>query len=362
MVRHPAVRRAAAALALAVAALVPIAVTAAPAAASGPARADGSWIPRTDIARSDLTQVPGKLAEPADDGPHPGSTTEWWYTHVMDPATRRTFIAMLFTDPVPTGVIFWYPEDGQKLVLPEPVLEVTAKDGPVVESSAGSLVYDRGRGAYRLRWHGLFAEADIWFDNALPGVTGGPIRYDGQTMYWTAPVATSRVNGWLRPPGSSARIDVSGWRGYHDHNWGDFNVLDQRYSGWEWGVSHEPDGTATLLGGVVKGDGTWQGVVGRVTPEETYGCMTEIELSDWRVSGLFSYPRTTALNCDSSLLATPEGLVGERPGISTSFHVVDPFILDVGLLALPESLGRTVPGSLGLIEHIRTLRARLPQS
>ncbi|SNS70057.1 hypothetical protein [Actinomadura mexicana] len=42
--------------------------------------------------------------------------------------------------------------------------------------------------------------------------------------------------------------------------------------------------------------------------------------------------------------------------------MVDPFILDAGLLALPESLGRTVPGSLGLIEHIRTLRAWLPQS
>lgn len=79
-----------------------------------PAAGRGSWIPRTDIKRSDLTQVPGKLAEPSDDGPHPGSTTEWWYTHVMDPATRRTFIAMLFTAPVPTAVIFRYPERGPR--------------------------------------------------------------------------------------------------------------------------------------------------------------------------------------------------------------------------------------------------------
>jgi hypothetical protein len=259
-------------------------------------------------------------------------------------------------------VIFWYPEEGQKLVLPEPVATVTAKDGPVVRSSAGDLVYDERRGAYHLTWHGLFAKADIWFDKALPGVTGGPIRYDGgQTMYWSAPVATSHVTGWLQPPGSS-RISVSGWRGYHDHNWGNFNVVDQRYSGWEWGVSHEPDGTATLLGGVVKGDGTWQGVVGRVTRRETYGCMSTIKLSKWRVSGLFSYPETTTLTCPSSLLATPGGLKGERPGLNTAFHVVDPFILDVGVLALPESLGRTVPGSLGLIEHIRTLPARLPRS
>lgn len=334
------------------------------AATRRPARADGgpgSWIPHTDITRSDLTQVPGKLAEPSDDGPHPGSTTEWWYAHVMDPATHRTFIAMLFTAPVPTALIFWYPEKGQKLVLPEPALDVKAADGPIVRSSAGDLVYDPARG-YHLTWHGLFAKGDIWFDDAVPGVTGGPIRYDGdQTMYWSSPVATSRVTGWLEPPGSS-RIDVTGWRGYHDHNWGRFSVVDQRYSGWEWGVSHEPDGTATLLGGVVKGDGTWQGVVGRATPGATYGCMATIELSDWRVSGLFSYPDTTTLSCPSSLLATPDGLIGKRPGLTRSFHVVDPFILDAGLLALPESLGRTVPGSLGLIEHIRTLPPRLPRS
>jgi hypothetical protein len=279
----------------------------------------------------------------------------------MDPATHRTFIAMLFTAPVPTALIFWYPEDGQKLVLPEPALDVKATDGPVVRSSAGDLVYDPERG-YHLTWHGLFAKGDIWFDNAVPGVTGGPIRYDGgQTMYWTSPVAPSRVTGWLQPPGESSRIDVTGWRGYHDHNWGQFSVIDQRYSGWEWGVSHEPDGSATLLGGVVKGDGTWQGVVGRATPDETYGCMATIKLSDWQVSGLFSYPRTTTLSCPSSQLATPDGLVGERPGLNRSFEVVDPFILDVGLLALPESLGRTVPGSLGLIEHIRTLPSRLPR-
>ncbi|GAA3243164.1 hypothetical protein [Actinocorallia longicatena] len=319
-------------------------------------------IPHTDITRSDLTQVPGKLAEPSDDGPHPGSTTEWWYVHVMDPATKRTFIAMLFTAPIPTALIFWYPEKGDKLVLPEPVLEVKASAGPVVTSSAGSLVYDEARRTYHLKWHGLFASADIWFDNALPGVTGGPIRYDGdQEMYWSSPVATSVVTGWLKPPGSK-KISVTGWRGYHDHNWGRFSVIDQSYSGWEWGVSHEPDGSATLLGGVVKGDGTWQGVVGRVTDTGTYGCMSTIRLSDWRVSGLFSYPETTRLTCPTSQLATPEGLTGTMPGLDRTFTVVDPFILDVGLLALPESLGRTVPGSLGLIEHIRTLPSRLPRS
>ncbi|MDX6738323.1 hypothetical protein [Actinocorallia sp. A-T 12471] len=340
---------AAAAAAVLLAALVP-----------GQARPAPPRVPITDVKRSDLTLVPGKLAEPSDDGPHPGSLTEWWYAHVIDPATRRTFIAMLFTAPVPTGLIFWYPEKGRKLAVPALTATVTAKAGPVVESSAGSLVHDADAGMYRLRWHGGFAEADIWFTEAVPGVTGGPIEYDGgQTMYWSAPVATSKAKGWLKPPGTRERISVDGWRGYHDHNWGRFNVVDQRYAGWEWGVSHEPDGSATLLGGVVKGDGTWQGVVGRATPEKTYGCMATLKLSDWKTHGLFTYPGTTNASCPSSLLATPEGLTGELPGVDVDFHVVDPFILDVGLLALPESLGRTGPGSLGLIEHIRTLAGRV---
>ncbi|NVI86016.1 hypothetical protein [Actinomadura sp. BRA 177] len=107
MVRLDALRRN-----LAVLAALVLAVTMSAAVTTRPAaRADGgdpgSWIPHTDITRSDLTQVPGKLVEPRDDGPHPGSTTEWWYAHVMDPATHRTFIAMLFTAPVPTALIFW---------------------------------------------------------------------------------------------------------------------------------------------------------------------------------------------------------------------------------------------------------------
>lgn len=333
-------------------------------AASGAGRvttaAAGDGIPRTDIKRSDLTLVPGKLAEPSDDGPHPGSATEWWYTHVMDPKTKRTFIAMIFTAPLPTALIFWYPEKGQKLVLPELVTEVKATDQPAVRSNVGSLVFDKKRRLYHLKWNGAFAKADIWLEKPLPGVTGGPIKYDNkQTMYWSAPVGTSHAKGWLRPPGSDKRIDVGGWRGYHDHNWGNFNVADQSYSGWEWGVSHEPDGTATLLGGVVKGDGTWQGVVGRVTRKETFGCMSKIKLSNWQVSGLFSYPKHTDVSCDSSLLATPGGLIGKRPALDKRFEVTDPFILDVGIIGLPESLGRTVPGSIGLIEHIRTLRSRI---
>jgi len=317
--------------------------------------------PPTDITGSDLTQVPGHLAQPADDVAHPGSATEWWYVHLMDPATERTFIALFFTSPAPITTMFYYPEEGQKLVLPVPATPTIASTvTPHVRNSAGSITYDPARGTYHFLFNANGYKIDAWLDRPVTGLTGGPIRYDGgQDMYWTAPVATSHPTGYLRTP-DGRTTDLAGWRGYHDHNWGNFNVIDQRYSGWEWGVSHEPDGSATLLGGVVKGNGVWQGVIAHATPDGVIGCMSTLRLSNWRVSGLFSYPETENASCEEGKKGTPTGWEPEPyPGLDHTFTVTDPFILDVGLLALPESVGKTVPGSIGLIEHIRTLPPRV---
>lgn len=319
--------------------------------------------PPTDITGSDTTQVPGHLAQPLlDDVAHPGSATEWWYVHLMDPATGRTFIALFFTAPLPVTTMFYYPEDGQKLVLPVAATPTVASTTtPSAVNSAGGLVYDRTRGEYHFVFHANGYDIDAWLDRPTPGVTGGPIRYDGgQEMYWSSPVATSHPTGHIRTP-DGRTSDLAGWRGYHDHNWGSFNVIDQRYSGWEWGVSHEPDGSATLLGGVVKGDGVWQGVIAHATDDAVVGCMATMRLYDWQVAGAYSYPAYENASCpDGAARRFVAGGYDPQPlpGLDHTFHVTEPFVLDVGLLALPESVGETVPGSIGLIEHIRTLPPR----
>ncbi|TVT61814.1 hypothetical protein FNH05_02090 [Amycolatopsis rhizosphaerae] len=326
-----------------------------------PAAAQDLVPPPTDITGSDLTQVPGHLAQPADDVAHPGSATEWWYVHLMDPRTGRTFIALFFTSPAPITAMFYYPENGPKAVLPVAATPTTASTAtPSAGNSAGSIDYDPVRGAYHFVFHANGFDVDAWLDQPVTGLTGGPIRYDGgQEMYWTSPVATSHPTGHLRTP-DGQDTDLAGWRGYHDHNWGSFNVVDQRYSGWEWAVSHEPDGSASLLGGVVKGDGVWQGVVAHATPDAVIGCMATLRLSDWRVSGAYSYPASENASCTDAKKGTPTGWEPEPyPGLDYTFHVTDPFVLDSGLLALPESVGRTGPGSIGLVEHIRTLPSRL---
>lgn len=343
-----------------------------PAAAASPAAipmaAGQPWPPRTDIKRSDLRLLPGKLAELSDDGPHPGSAVEWWYVHVMDPKSRRVLVVVMASAPVSVTAAIWLPGTGAKVIAPDSLGKVTATARPgqlAVRSDAASLVWDKARRAFHLVMGGRFTQADIWFDRALPGPTGGPITFSGgQEFYWTAPVGTSYVKGWIKPPGSTQRVKVNDWRGYHDHNWAKLKVPGKPPGGnilpygWQWAVVHEPDGTATALGGVVDEYGTWRGAVGRATPQGTFGCMTTLKLSDWRVSGLYSYPNTTTASCPSTLRATPQGLTGKGPGLNITFRVVDPFILDAGLLGITQSKVRTVPGSLGMIEHLRSPAGR----
>jgi len=154
----------------------------------------------------------------------------------------------------------------------------------------------------------------------------------------------------VKPPGAAAAVSVDGWRGYHDHNWGDFSLFDQRFSGWEWAVSHEPatkanpHGQASLLGGVVSGDGTWQGVLVHIDQAGTTFCPSAIRLSDWTSAEAFAYPGTVGASCSDPTRK-----------LSSTFTVTDPYVVNMILSTITESVGKTTPGSVGLIEHFRTL-------
>src|SRR5437868_14017163 len=55
---------------------------------TGSSRSDAGAAPKTTVAR------------PADDVAHPGSRTEWWYVHAVQPGSGRTVIAVFFTAPI----------------------------------------------------------------------------------------------------------------------------------------------------------------------------------------------------------------------------------------------------------------------
>ncbi|MFC7447276.1 hypothetical protein [Rhodococcus daqingensis] len=338
----------------------------------GPGVATAAPIPPgTPVLSSDLTPNPtGKLAEPGDDVAHPGVTTEWWYASFMDPHSKRQLVVAIFTAPVPlVGALMMYGDDvnplspGPDAPLP---LGYTPHRGAVIDglpgvrTDRGEMTYDEARGAYHVRVDSPF-RVDAWLDRGqLPGATGLiDLKNQGQWMGWTSPVATSEVTGAALLPGGEL-IDLTGWRGYHDHNWGNFTMVDQLADGWEWGVSHEPDGGASIVAGVVRRGAEWVGSVIDVRPSGTRLCTSSrLDLTEWTHGSAPLEGATFALPGRITATCGPR----EPYQFSKTFHLTEPVVADTGLLALSlEAPYTTVAGSVGMFEHIRSLVARIEQA
>ncbi len=289
----------------------------------------------TAVAPTDTAPTPVAVAKPIDDVEHPGSRTEWWYAHAMDPATGRTIIVTMFRDPLPAVGGFWYSETDMKrwteLSLP------VDHSGPGTSLQNGSITYDEARNAWRVRARTGGYTINFDLTDPRPGITAGPLKFGADAMYWTVPVATSNANGFLVTP-EGARVAIRNWRGYHDHNWGPFSLESDQYRGWEWAVAHEPNGNAVLLGGVTPNDGPFKGVLARISPERTRFCRTGADLSDWTTLDGFRFPQTVSAACDK---------------LSTTFTVTRPLVAGLSTHALTESVAVTeTPGSIGLVEHL----------
>ncbi|MBJ8337852.1 hypothetical protein JGU71_03040 [Antrihabitans sp. YC3-6] len=325
--------------------------------------------PATPNLSNDLTVNPSaKIAEPSDDVAHPGVWTEWWYVHLMDPASMRQIVVAIFNAPVPmVGGVFMYPDGAEPISLANGLPSFSfphtgaVLDGlPGVRTNLGALNFDVAAGAYHLALTAPF-DIDVWLDgNPLPGATGRiDLKNAGEWMGWTSPVATSTARGSFGLPGAG-RVDVTGWRGYHDHNWGNFTMIDQAADGWEWAVSHEPDGGAALLGGLVRRGGEWTGSITDVRPSGTRVCSSSIlEVSEWTDRPDFLHGSTFSVPGKVTATCGPN----EPHQFSKTFYVTDPIVADAGILALTlEAPYHTVPGSFGMLEHVRSLLARIEQS
>ena len=297
--------------------------------------------------------VPTAVATPADDVSHPGlaggNTTEWWYAEVSDPNSSQTFILSLIQLPMPNVSDFWYDKYGNKSNTQNSLSSFTSSSTypPNVQTSAGSLVYDTTAQAYHLVYNNTSdgKSADIWFYGAHPGVTVGPDPVSGnQTMYWTNPVLTSSVSGWIKPGSFSQQISVNGWRGYHDHNYGKFDLTNQGWRGWEWGVSHNPGGGGFAMFSVINGDGTYAGETIHADSTGTTFCNADYTASNWTWNNGEWFPLQVVQNCPAA------------PSYHDTWTVTQPFVLNTfGIFLLDEGYGHSqVSGSVGLVEHGRT--------
>lgn len=308
------------------------------AAATGAAPAPASDAEAIPAGPADGTE--SAVAKPADDVAHPGSRTEWWYAHAMDPRTGRTIIVTFFTDPLPATGGFWFDGAGGKtrwtgLSLPQ------EHEGPGVSLRAGGIRYDAAAKAWEVEQEASGYTVRLRFTDTVPGVTAGPVTYGDEDMWWSAPVATGRADGEVILP-SGERVEVRGWRAYHDHNWGRFDLQSDGYRGWEWAVVHEPGDRAALLGGLTGADGRFRGVLVRATPDGTTHCRPSLVLAGWTVSDGHRFPQEVTARCPDA-----------RP---VRFTVTEPYVVRLTTHGLTESIGRTdAKGSLGLVEHLAAL-------
>jgi hypothetical protein len=274
-------------------------------------------------------------AVPADDVAHPGSDTEWWYVHALDPATGRTIVLTLFSAPLPISSGFLYTEDAMtSWIAPT---SARPHEGPGVSTSAGSMTWDAARGAWLVDYEGGGYRVRLTLTEVVPGLTAGPLRFGDQAMSWTVQAATARADGEITTPDGTT-IAVDGWRGYRDHNWGPFALQSDQYDGWEWAVVHEPGGRAALLGGIVGLDGAFDGVLGRFGGDGWSWCRPQLERRGWTTTDGFRDPPVLEAPCRDD---------------RARFTVTRPYVAGLLSHALTESVGHTdEPGSLGLIEHL----------
>lgn len=343
--------------ALAAAIVLTFAAALAPASAQPEPLAGGQGDRSTGSAEKafELPPINVRKSRPADDVIHPGSATEWWYWKVANPETGETFIGQIVSAPVWGSTALWYDEDGTKIMDgPTPTLTKgwNPKDGsPGICHSSGCVKWNKDRRAFRIIFHANGFEARLWLNHVLPGMHSidptvtGPLKTE---INWTNPVATSDVTGWVKPKGGEKQ-SVNGWRGYHDHNWGSFQIYQQDWTGWEWAGTFNPDGSADIMGGSFLPEqygGMFGGGRLHVSKDEWTVCRTDLTPSAWKTTGgFFRYPSKNLASCNDGT---------EMPDIT--WEVTSPYLVNALAFQFTEAQATSsTPGAYGLMEHFRPL-------
>jgi hypothetical protein len=285
------------------------------------------------------TSTPGPLtagiARAEDDVQHVDARTEWWYVHAVDPRTGRAVVAIFSSAPFPIVSGYLLTRTGGTNWLAPTELRDHA--GPGVALGAGSVGYDAASKRWLVDQQAKGYRIHLVLSRSRPGITTSDLRFGDQSERWSVPVATSRADGWIVEPGGR-RIEVRDWYGYHDHNWGNFDLESHAYLGWEWAAVHEPGGRAWVLAAIKRLDGSYFTVLVRVTPANTTFCRAKLTVRRWMTSDQFRLPAEVMAGCGQ-----------ER----VTFLVTRPFVHPLTTYALTESIGRSdQPRSIGIIEHL----------
>ncbi len=251
------------------------------------------------------------IARPDDDVSRPGSRTEWWYVHAVEPGSGRTVIVAFFSAPV--AAVGGYLYTPARMTNWSSASTSLPYVGPGVQFADGGIRYDGRRGVWLADERAGGYRVQLVLSATRPGMTAGPLRFGSELGNWAVPVATGRADGSISTPGGD-RIVIRNWRAYHEHAWGSFALESLAYQGWEFV---------------------------RVTPTKTTACRPAITRQHWARSRGFRLPLAVTATCG---------------GRSVTFYVTRPYVVPLTRYALSESVGRTdARGSIGLVEHLALL-------
>jgi len=206
-----------------------------------------------------------RTATPRDNAAHDGpeNRTEWWFVSAVDPASGLSIAAALgtrFPGMPPAAVVFLYPPGGgPPTTIGAPRLITTPPSTTRADVRlGGDRLWEPAPGVVRVRVGmdpGLVfsgpspgpVRLDLTFRATTQGFLAGPLTLPGdQDISWTVAQPSSRVSGTVRAGGRTYRLRDA--LGYHDHNFGDFDLADPSHGGWDWSQVHLPGGRSLVTG------------------------------------------------------------------------------------------------------------------
>ncbi len=147
-------------------------------------------------------------------------------------------------------------------------------------------------------------DVDLTLRATGPGFTAGPLTLpDGQDLWWTVGAPAARASGTVRVGGTTIRLRDAA--GYHDHNYGRFDLSDDAHGGWDWSEIALPGGRS-LVTGIVRpadpfprdGVAVLSGPGGRLA--DARAADVTIRRAEWSATGVNAYPRHLALDARMS--------------------------------------------------------------
>ncbi len=258
-----------------------------------------------------------RTATPADNGAHPGDgeRTEWWFVSALDPSQDLAVAAAIGTEfpaAPPATVVFLYLPDGSVHTVAQPGALGAPPATDEVDVRLGSdRIWTPRPGVIRMRVdmpdgfpiHGDDpgpVSVDLTLRSDAPGFAAGPLTLPGgQDLSWTVAAPRARVSGTVVVDGTRYELDDA--PGYHDHNYGAFDLSDDAHGGWDWSQVHLPAGRS-LVTGIVRpsdpslrdGVAVLSGPGGRIA--QARASDVTVRRARWARVGALYYPRALTLS------------------------------------------------------------------